>query len=330
MPLDVLIVGGTGEISSACAAAAVQAGHRVTLFNRGQQIAQSNASAQRGVRTLVGDIADTNSYAALAKHQFDVVCQFLGFTTADVVRDIELFQGRCGQYLFVSSASAYQKPSQVSPTTEQTPLDNPFMEYSRNKAACEQELLQANANGKLAVTVVRPSHTYNRRVPSTVVDGDHLVHRMLARKPVLVHGTGESLWTLTHADDFARAFVGLFANSAAVGEAYHITHSQAHSWNFILTSIADLLECQPQIVPVPVDKLIAHNASLRGPLLGDKANSMVFDNRKIAAATKGWRCEISLHQGLVRVLALAKQRMASGYEPNASADRLIGQIADQA
>ena len=200
--MRVLYIGGTGEISLACVEAAKRAGHEVTVYNRGRRF----DADLLGVDQIIGDFTDHATYATLASGGFDVVCQFLAFSPDSVERDIDTFAGRCGQYVFISTASAYRKPIPTPLIVEDTPLGNPFWAYSRSKAECEARLLEAHRSGRLPVTIVRPSHTYRERLPSTVVHGDHLAWRLLNGKPVIVHGDGESVWTLTHADDFARVF----------------------------------------------------------------------------------------------------------------------------
>ena len=321
--MRVLFIGGTGEISGACVNEAARRGHRVTVFNRGRR----STTVPNDVEHIAGDVADQRSYEHLGAMEFDVVCQFLGFDRPFVERDIDLFSGRCGQYVFVSSASAYQKPCQSHLVTEETPLDNPFMDYSRNKAACEAALTEAD--GKLPATIVRPSHTYRERLPSTLIDGVHLLWRIRNDKPVVVHGDGESLWTLTRAEDFARAFCRLFGNAAALGEAFHITDSGAHTWNVIVKTIGDIARQQPEICHVASERLARYNEDWRGPLLGDKSNSMVFDNSKIRGAIGNWRCETPLREGLARAFACAEKRLTTEYLPNPALDSLIDRIVEE-
>ncbi len=324
--IRVLYIGGSGEISFACVAAAVKAGQQVTVFNRGLRGEPLPAQVEQ----ISGDLNDDSAYAALAAREFDTVCQFIAFDTAAVRRDIENFAGRCGQYVFISSASAYQKPWRNGRITENTPLDNPFWEYSRNKAACEKLLFDARAAGRLPVTIVRPSHTYRRRVPGTCVPGDHLVWRMSRGKPVIAHDDGQSLWTLTHAEDFARAFVALCGNGHALGEAFHITCDHAHTWNEIIQQVGDALSLTPKIVHVPTDRLLEYSAHWRGPIKGDKANSLIFDISKLRAAVGEWRCEVSLEKGFAFATKLARAKLAAGYTPDARLDALVDQIiADQ-
>ena len=220
--MRVLYIGGTGEISRACVDRSVAFGHDVTVFNRGRQ-----ADDLPGVTRVVGDVRDEDALQALAAQNYDVVCQFLAFDTDAVQRDIRHFGGRCGQYLFIGTASSYRKPH-GGVVTEATPLGNRYWLYSRKKADCEAVLRQAHAAGALPVTIVRPSHTYRTRLPSTVVDGLHLAWRLQRHQPVVVHDEGASRWTLTHADDFANAFVRLFGVAASLGEAFSYHQRRKH------------------------------------------------------------------------------------------------------
>ena len=325
--MRVLFIGGTGEISFACVEAAKRAGHAVTLFNRGKAF-----DAHRlGVNQIIGDYTDDQAYGDLARHGFDVVCQFLVLDPEAAERDIQTFGGHCDQYIFISSASAYQKPSQTALITEDTPLDNPYWAYSRSKAACEITLMSAHRAGHLPVTIVRPSHTYRTRLPSVVITGDHLVWRMLRSKPVIVPGDGESVWTVTHAEDFARAFIQIFGQDRALGEAFHITDSLGHSWNRIIRTVAKMVGTATDIRPVLTKNLLTYDPNWQGPLLGDKSNSKIFDNRKIADLTGGWRCDISLEQGLAKTWPLVAERLNAGFQPDPTLDALIDQIiAEQA
>jgi len=314
--MKVLYIGGTGEISYACVMASLVRGHEVTVFNRGQR-----ATLPPEVRQVQGDLQDAAPYASLSGDEFDVVCQFLAFKPDTVERDIGFFSGRCSQYMFISTASAYHKSPTGEPITEQTPLDNPFWEYSRNKAACEARLLAADG---FPVTIVRPSHTYRERVPSTVVSGDHLVWRLLRKKPVVVHDDGESLWTLTHASDFAAAFTGLMGRPEALGESFHITNDDARSWNRILTCVAGALSCPIEIRQVPTPVLIENEPGWAGPLLGDKANSLKFDNRKLQRLLPEWRCHMGLEAGVATAVQQLLERGVP--EPDAGLDALIDQL----
>ena len=214
--MRVLYIGGSGEISFDCIHETVRLGHEVTVFNRGHH----NAGLPSDCRLVTGDITDDAAYAALAKEHVDVICQFRLFAPQEMERDIACFSGNCGQYVFISSASAYQKPVRNLPITEATPLHNPFWAYSRAKAEMESLLRHQRA---LPYTIVRPSHTYRTKMP-TALGGE--VSRLLRGLPVVVHGDGESLWTITHASEFARPFARLLGNARAIGEAFHITHDR--------------------------------------------------------------------------------------------------------
>lgn len=318
----VLYIGGSGEISFACVEAAVKAGQQVTVFNRGR----SKETLPKEVEQIIGDMQDDSLYAELAARNFDTICQFIGLDTATIARDIEIFSGHCSQYVFVSSASAYLKPWQDGVITEDTPLDNPFWDYSRRKADCERLLFKAHAEDKLPVTIVRPSHTYRKRLPGTCIPGDYMAWRILNDKPIIVHDDGESLWTLTHADDFARAFVGLCGNERALGEAFHITSETAQSWNEIVALVSKALGHEVTAIHVSADKLIEYSELWRGPLKGDKSNSLVFDNSKVREAVGGWQCEVSLEEGLQKAATFTRNLLAQGYAPDERLDGMIDRI----
>lgn len=308
MGLNVLFIGGTGLISLPCVAEAVAAGHRVTVFNRGA----NRALLPEGVQCLAGDCADPASYRAAAG-DYDVVCQFIAYAPPEIERDVALFAGRTGQYVFISSASAYRKPVDAWPITEATPLENPFWEYSRKKAACEAVL---TAQDRLPYTIVRPSHTVRTHFPTGMSERDAVASRLRRGLPVVVHGDGTSLWTLTRAEDFAVPFVRLFGRKAALGEAFHITADHAYSWNQIYEAVAAALEVRAEIVHVPSDTLIRYRPDWTGPLLGDKAHSVLFDNRKVKAVTGDFACARDLADILAAPLAAYWRRVGTG-EPAA-------------
>ncbi len=316
--MRVLYIGGTGEISMSCVKESIARGHEVTVFNRGNGRDRLPEEAAH----VAGDLSDPAPYEPLSNQGFDVVCQFLAFTPETLERDIDFFSGRCGQYVFVSTASAYQKNDAGNRITESTPLENPYWAYSRAKAACERLLQDAS----ITSTIVRPSHTYRERLPSTVIDGNHLAWRLSQGKPVIVHDNGESLWTLTHADDFARAFVQLHGNEAALGEDFHITSDEAHSWNDILSQVAAVLGYDADLRCIDSNKLISHVPLLEGPLLGDKANTLVFDNSKIRSVIDGWQCRVELGEGIARAADSVRERLAGGYSPDREQDELIDHI----
>lgn len=314
--MRVLYIGGTGEISFECAHASVRLGHDVTVYNRGHH----NAGLPSECRHIAGDMEDDAAYRKLAGERFDVVCQFRLFTPDAMRRDIATFAGRCGQYVFISSASAYRKPVRQLPITEATPLDNPHWAYSRAKAEMEA-LLQAQHG--LAYTIVRPSHTYRTRMPTPM--GDNIeVSRLLRGKPVVVHGDGESLWTVTHAQDFARPFARLLGAPGALGEAFHITNERSWSWNEIFEAIAAALHVgQPVLVHVPSDTLVCYHAAWEGPLLGDKSPSVAFDNSKVKRVAGSFDCPIDPWQG-TRMVAAQYPPSATEFDP--VIDRLLDRI----
>jgi nucleoside-diphosphate-sugar epimerase len=227
---------------------------------------------------------------------FDAVVNWVAFTPDHIRTDIDLFAGRTGHYVFISSASAYQTPPARQPVTESTPLRNPFWRYSRDKIACEDLLVAAYREQGFPATIVRPSHTYD---PTLVpFDGGWTVlGRMKAGKPVIVHGDGTSLWTMTHHEDFARAFVPLLAHPRTLGEAFHITSDDVLTWNQIAEALAAALGVTARIVHVPSDAIAAADPEWGAGLLGDKAHSMVFDNTKVRRLVPGWRAVIPFERG---------------------------------
>lgn len=301
--LDVLVLGGTGVISSAVVRRAAEVGHRVTVLNRGVSQAEALHAPPEGVRTLRADLRDAAAVRdALGAQEFDVVASFLGFVPDHVQQDLDVFAGRTGQYLFISSASAYQTPPARLPVTEATPLRNPYWRYSRDKIACEDLLVAQYRETGFPVTIVRPSHTYD--ATSVPFDGGWtVVDRMRRGVPVVVPGDGTSLWTLTHTRDFARAFVGLFGLPATIGSAFHITSDQAMPWNEIYATIGRAAGVEPTLVHVPSDAIAAVDADFGASLLGDKAHSMVFDNSAIRSVVPGWQARVPFAQGAREIVA---------------------------
>jgi nucleoside-diphosphate-sugar epimerase len=297
--MRVLFIGGTGTISSACSQLAVDRGLELYLLNRGH----SDRPMPAGAEVLYGDIRDRASAdQALGNRTFDVVVDWIAYTPDQVEADIERFRDRTGQYVFISSASAYQKPLASLPITESTVLHNPYWQYSRDKAACEARLLRAYREHGFPVTIVRPSHTYDRR--SVPVQGGYTVIDRLRRgKPVIVHGDGTSLWVLTHHRDFAVGLVGLLGNAHAIGEAYHITSDELLTWNQIHEILARAAGAAPQFVHVPSDLIAAFDARWGAGLLGDKAYSVVFDNAKIKRLVPDFCPSIPFSQGAREIMA---------------------------
>jgi nucleoside-diphosphate-sugar epimerase len=292
--LRVLFVGGSGIISSACSRVAVDSGIDLFVLNRGRSAVRP---LPPGVSMLRADIREPDSVRAeISDLAFDAVVDWVAFTPGHVRTDIELFRGRTAQYVFISSASAYQTPPARVPVTESTPLRNPYWRYSRDKIACEDLLVAAYREEGFPATIIRPSHTYDQT--SVPFDGGWTVlGRMLAGKPVVVHGDGTSLWTLTHHDDFARAFVPLLAHPRTIGEAIHITSDDVLTWNQIAETLAAALGVTARLVHVPSDAIAAADPEWGAGLLGDKAHSMVFDNAKLRSLVPGWQAVIPFEQG---------------------------------
>jgi nucleoside-diphosphate-sugar epimerase len=320
--MKVLFIGGTGIISSACSELALERGIELYLLNRGQSMRQAAA----GAKLLHGDIRQRESaQAALGDLSFDAVVDWVAFTPEQVQSDIELLRDRTGQYIFISSASAYQTPPRFLPVTESTPLHNPFWQYSRDKAACEARLWSAYQAEGFPATVVRPSHTYDQTL-LPFHGGFTTVARMRAGKKVVVHGDGTSLWTLTHHRDFAAGFVGLLGNPHAVGDAFHITSDEWLSWNQIYEIVAHAAGAEPRLVHIPSDLIAAFDPDWGAGLLGDKAHSMIFDNSKIRRLVPDFQPRIPFYQGAQEILAWydadpARQRTDPALD--ALQDRLI-------
>jgi len=281
--MKVLFIGGTGNISSRVSRLSLDQGIELYHLNRG------NRQAIEGVINLVADISDIQQVKkALVKNSWDVVVNWIAFTPQDITRDFELFESNTRQYIFISSASAYQKPPLNYLITESTPLRNPYWEYSRNKIACEELLMTLYRDRNFPVTIVRPSHTYYSVLPVSLAGWEEytIVDRIKKGLPIVVHGDGTSLWTLTHADDFAKGFIGLLDNQLAIGESFHITSDEVLSWNQIYQTLANAAGCEAKIIHIPSefisDYADKHNfPSERGNLLGDKSHCAIFDNSKI-------------------------------------------------
>lgn len=295
MLMKVLFIGGTGNISSAVTARAVLSGIELWHLHRGRAALEP---LPREVQTLHADIRNLAQAAdALRGHEWDCVVNWITFTPDQARADMDLFRGRTKQFVFISSASAYQTPPASPFITEETPLDNPFWEYSRNKAACEKLFLAA---ADFPATVVRPSHTYRTVIPTGPGAWDYsVVRRLKAGGPAVIHGDGSSLWVVTHAQDFAKGFVGLLGREDAVGEAFHITSDEVLTWNQIYATIAEVFECEPNVVHIPSDFIAKTDPDFSGPsLLGDKTHSVIFDNSKIKRFVPDFQATISFREGL--------------------------------
>jgi nucleoside-diphosphate-sugar epimerase len=322
--MRVLFIGGTGFISTAVSRLAVQSGIELYLLNRGVRKADIH-----GAQHLVGNIHQPETVrTVLGELKFDAVVNWVAYAPADIERDLELFRGRTKQYIFISSASAYQKPPAHYWITESTPLYNPHWEYSRNKIACEERLLRAYRDEGFPVTIVRPSLTYDLNFPIAMGGWGcyTLAHRLLEGKPIIVHGDGSSLWVVTHAEDFARGFNGLLGNEQAIGHAFHITSDEVLTWNQIYGTIADALGVEPNVVHIASDFIAKVAPHHHGGLLGDKAWSVVFDNTKIKTFVPGFQATIPFRKGIRRTLAwfdadVSRKRVDENV--NADMDRII-------
>lgn len=298
--MRVLFIGGTGFISAAVSRLAVAKGIDLYLLNRG-----ARSAAPAGSHGLTADVRKPEEVrAALQGLQFDTVVDWIAYTPDDIERDLSLFKGRVGQYVFISSAAAYQKPPAHYLITEETPLCNPFWDYARDKIACEERLLRAYVEEGFPATIVRPSYTYETNFPAAIGGGGSytLADRLLKGLPIIVHGDGTSLWTLTHAEDFARGFLGLLGNREAIGQAFHITSDEVLTWEQIYRSIAEGLGVEANIVHIPSDFIARVVPRLAGTLQGDKQWSAVFDNSKIKRLVPEFRAVIPFRDGIRRTL----------------------------
>jgi nucleoside-diphosphate-sugar epimerase len=296
----VLFIGGSGVISSACSWLAVEQGIELFVLNRGSSRLRP---LPEQATVLRGDVRDPASVRrALGDRSFDAVVDWVAFTPEHVRSDIDLFRGRTTQYVFISSASAYQTPPARQPVLESTPLRNPFWAYSRGKIACEEVLAAAYRDEGFPATIVRPSHTYDKTL--VPFDGGWTaLGRMRQGKPVVVHGDGTSLWTLTHHRDFAQGFVPLLGHPRTVGEAFHITSDDVLTWNQIAETLAAAAGVTARIVHVPSDAIASADPEWGAGLLGDKAHSMVFDNSKLRSVVPGYRATIPFEQGAREIVA---------------------------
>jgi nucleoside-diphosphate-sugar epimerase len=297
--MRVLFIGGTGIISSACTELAAARGIELYLLNR----ARSWRPIPDEVTRLTGDIRDPESArAAIGRMDFDVVVDWVAFTPEHVETDLELFEGRIAHFIFISSASAYQTPPNSLPVTESTLLDNPVWEYSRQKIACEERLVLAHRENSFPYTIVRPSHTYDCTLPPPH-GGWTVIDRMRRGEPVVVHGDGSSVWTLTHHRDFAKGLVALLGRQDAVGEAFHITSDEWLTWDRIHQILAQAAGTTAEIVHVPSEVIHSYDREWGESLLGDKTHSMIFDNSKIKRFVPDFAATITFSQGAEEIIA---------------------------
>jgi nucleoside-diphosphate-sugar epimerase len=303
--MKILFIGGTGTISSACAELAIARGHELFLLNRSMS---RKISVPEGAILLQGDFytEEERITKLLEDHYFDVVVDYIAFHPNDIERDLRLFPGKTNQFVFISSASAYQKPVLNYRITEETPLENPYWEYSRNKIACENRLMQAYREQGFPVTIIRPSHTYGATdLPFGITSWQHpwtVVDRMKRGQKVIVPGDGTSLWVLTWSADFAKGLVGLLGNERAIGEAFQITSDEALGWNQIHLEAYHALGLEPNLIHIPSDLMAMYDPHALGSLIGDKANSVVFDNSKIKRFVPDYSCEVDWAEGIRRSL----------------------------
>jgi nucleoside-diphosphate-sugar epimerase len=300
--MKVLFIGGTGNISAACARLALDKGIELSLFTRGR----STQPMPAGVDIIRGDIRDREQAAAALKNrEFDAVVNWVAYEPGHVETDIALFRGKTRQYVFISSASAYQKPPAHYLITEATPLANPFWQYARDKIACEETLKRAYREDGFPATIVRPSLTYGETwIPCAVGGHDYtVVDRMRKGQKIVVHGDGQSLWTMTHNTDFAKGLIGLLGNPVSIGEHYHITSDEVLTWDRIYRTIGHAAGVEPDLIHIPSDFINLFDAKMGASLLGDKAYSVVCDNTKIKTAVPGFRATVSFAEGIKGSLA---------------------------
>ena len=296
--MKVLFIGGTGIISTACTELCIERGFEIYLLNRGK----SARPIPVGAKSIIADYRNPAEVkASIGDMQFDSVVDWIAYVPEQVQSDIDFFKDHTKQYIFISSASAYQTPPKKLPVTELTPLDNPVWQYSRDKIACENLLKRVYKFDKFPATVVRPSHTYDKM---SLPFQEHytMIDRMRKGKKIIVHGDGTSLWVLTNSKDFAKGFVGLLGNEATIGEVFHITSDELLSWNQIIHYFADAIGVKPEIVPIPSEVIARYHKDWGDSLLGDKMHSMIFDNSKIKKFVPEYEATIPFSEGAKEIM----------------------------
>jgi nucleoside-diphosphate-sugar epimerase len=299
--MKILFIGGTGFISMAVSRLAVERGFELYHLNRGLR-----SPSLPGVHQVTADVHKSDdARRALKSMTFDAVVDWIAYTPEDIERDLALFRDRVGQFVFISSASAYQKPPAHYIITESTPLYNPYWKYSQDKIACEERLMQAYRAEGFPVTIVRPSLTYDSNFPIAIGGWGcyTLADRLNKGLPIIVHGDGSSLWVVTHSEDFGRGFLGLLGNPKVLGHAFHITSDEVLTWDQIYRTIAEALGVEAKVVHIPSDFISRVAPNLSGSLLGDKTWSAVFDNSKIRSFVPGFQASIPFRDGIRRTLA---------------------------
>ncbi len=308
--MKVLFIGGTGNISTASSRLAVKRGMELYLLNRGT----AKVSIE-GAQRIIGDITKPAELTELKTHDWDVVVNWIAFTPEDIERDLELFSGKTKHYIFISSASCYQTPLSYPVITESTPVCNTLWDYSHNKILCEQRLQKAYSEEGFPMTIVRPSLTYDTVIPVAIggFDTYNIVDRINKGKEIIVHGDGTSLWTVTHADDFAKGLVGLLGLTQAIGHPFHITSDEVLSWNMIYKILADAIGKEANVVHIASDFICKIAPALTGTLLADKAESVLFDNTKIKTFVPGFKATIPFAEGIKRTLKWLKENPERQY-----------------
>lgn len=297
--MKILFIGGTGVISSACSDLCIQKGYELWLLNRGN----SFRPVPKGANLLIADIRQPQEVKSiLSEHFFDVIVDFISFETLHLQNNFKIFKDRFKQYIFISTASAYHKPVINLPITESTPLKNPFWEYSRKKIACEEYLMAHYVESNLPVTIVRPSHTYDKTMVPLPLGRFTSLYRLMNQQKIIIHGDGTSLWTLTHHQDFAVGLIGLIGNYKTLGETFHITSDEILTWNEIVATYGYILGVVPDIVHIPSDFISLYDKEWGDGLLGDKAHSKFFDNSKIKHFVPEYNPKITWSRGAGEIL----------------------------
>jgi len=324
--MKVLFIGGTGNISSACSELAIRRGIDLYHLNRGKS---AGVHSVVGAKTIIADIRNVGeARKAIEGHRFDVVVDFIAFEPEHIQADIDLFNGKTDQFVFISSASVYQTPPESLPVTEETPAYNPVWEYSQKKIACEQLLRENYTKNGFPYSIVRPSHTYSKTL-IPLEGGYTVLHRMLKGLPVVVHGDGSSVWTLTHHKDFAVGLVGLFGNKEAINNVFHITSDEWLSWNTIYKILAEELGVQAQLVYAPSTVIARYNKRIGDSLLGDKTHSMIFDNAKIRSFVPDFNPQIQFREGAKEIVKWYRENTmdkAPDEEINALMDTIVNDL----
>ncbi len=322
--MKVLFIGGTGNISASLSRLCIEQGIDLYLLNRGTRNVKID-----GAKIITCDISNPDqAKKSLEKHSWDVVVNWIAFLEKDIERDINLFRNKTRQYIFISSASVYQKPPLHPVITESTPLYNPFWDYSRAKISCEERLNKAYRDENFPVTIVRPSHTYDIVIPVPIGGWTEytIIDRMKKGEKIIVHGDGTSLWTVTHAEDFAKGFYGLLGHQQAIGHSFHITSDESLTWNQIYQAIADAAGTEANLVHISSEFICKCDNSFTGNLLGDKSYSVIFDNTKIKTFVPGYKALIPFNQGIKKTLAWFEadpKRMIINEQTNALMDKII-------